>query len=37
MFRPMAMIPKISMNVIVVSSGSGSGKTLRLKPARTWL
>ena len=31
MFRPMAMIAKIIMNVTTVSSGSGSGKTCRLK------
>ena len=28
------MIPKIIMNVTVVSSGSGSGKTFRLNDAR---
>ncbi len=32
------MIAKIVMNVATVSSGSGSGKTCRLKLARTsWL
>jgi hypothetical protein len=34
MFRPIAMIAKIVMNVATVSSGKGIGMTFRLKSAR---
>ncbi len=34
MFSPMAMIPKMAMNVTVVSSGNGRGTTLRANGAK---